>query len=197
MNTPTPTSGATSLTIQDATIGTSADNVTLSQVHSLAVQDATIGTTADNVVMSQAISLAIQKAVMAMKSDAPDLTQVHQIAIHDAFLQTSADIVNMSGQPGSGGPMSVADLQAQKLPALTGRVGSVQDLLFFYYGGLSGLSPITSYSVSDHQKAYYAAQTALPGSTNSMADLEKAFYDGLLVPSGSLADREFVYWTGL
>jgi hypothetical protein len=188
-------SSGTNLVIQDASLAISSDNIALTQVHSLVVADATLGTSSDNITLTQIIDLAIQKATMATRADVPSLSQVHQIVVHDAFLQTSADIVNMAGT--SGGPMSVADLQAQKLPALTGKTGSVEDLLHEYYGGLSGLAPVAAFSTSDHQRAYYATQTGLNKAIYSFHDLEKAFYDQLLVPSGSLADRTFVYWTGL
>ena len=172
MNTTTPTpSGATDLVIQDATVGVSSDNAVLTRI----------------------IDLAIQKATIALSADNISLAQIHNIAIHDAFVQTAADVVNFASQ---GGKVSIADLQAQKLPALTGQNGSVPDLLKFYYGGLSGLVPATAYTVTDHQAAYYRAQTGL-GQQTTMADLERSFYDVKLVPSGSLSDREFVYWTGL
>lgn len=210
-------SGATDLVIQDAAIGVSsdnivitqehtlviqeashimsADNILMTQTHMLTVQDATITQTADNLTLTQHIDLAIQKAVMAMSSDNLNLSQVHQITIHKAFLQTAADVVNMSGE--DGGIVSVTDVQVEKLQALTSSTGSIQDLEHKYYGSLSGLAPVAAFSVSDHQKAYYAAQTGLSGSLFSMADLERAFYDVQLVPSGSLADREYVYWSSL
>lgn len=207
----------TDLVIQDATLALAADNITITQEHTLViqearqliavdspaftqnhiliVQDATITQTADNLTLTQHIDLAIQKAVMAMSSDNLNLSQVHQITIHKAFLQTAADVVNMSGE--EGGIVSVTDVQVEKLQALTSSTGSIQDLEHKYYGSLSGLAPVAAFSVSDHQKAYYAAQTGLSGSLFSMADLERAFYDVQLVPSGSLADREYVYWSSL
>lgn len=187
-------SGTVDLVVQDATIGTSSDNVALTQISDLVVQDATLGTTSDNLTLTQAIDLAIQKAFLATRSTAPDLSQIHNITVHKAFLQTAADIVNFAA--GSGGPVSVSDIQREKLLTLTGlSVGTINDLFHKYYSGLSGLAPVAAYSVTDHQRAYWETQTGL--TQVSMADLEKAFYDAQLVPSGSLSDREYVYWDGL
>lgn len=182
------------LVVQDATIGISSDNIALTQVSDLVVQDAALTTTSDNLTLTQVIDLAIQKAFLATRATTPNLTQIHNIVVHKAFLQTAADLVNLAG--GLGGPVTITDIQKEKLATLTGlSVGSINDLFHAYYGGLSGLSPVARFSVTDHQRTYWEAQTGLSG--RSMADLEKAFYDSQLVPSGSLADREYVYWDGL
>lgn len=182
------------LNIQESGITVSADNVVITQNHLLIVQDAAIPVAAENLTISQHIQLAIDKAVMAMRADTSSFQQVHQISIHKAFLQTAADVVNMSGEE-EGGIVTVADVQVQKLQTLTGTTGTISDLMHAYYGGLSGLTPIPRFSISDHQRVYWEAQTGL--SNRSLADLEKAFYDAQLVPSGSLADREYVYWSNL
>ena len=209
--------GAVDLVIQDANIGIAADNVTITQVHALNIQESGITMTVDNVVItqnhliivqdaaipvaaenltiSQHIQLAIDKAVMAMQADTSSFQQVHQISIHKAFLQTAADVVTLTGDWETGGVVTVADVQVQKLQTLTGTTGTISDLMHAYYGGLSGLSPIPRFSISDHQRVYWETQTGL--TNRSLADLEKAFYDVQLVPSGSLADREYVYWSNL
>lgn len=89
---------------------------------------------------------------------------------------------------------TLADIQARKLPAMSGITGSISDMLFKYYSGLSGLLPATSYSRQDHERAYYVAQT---GASGSMGDLEKAFYDLKAIPAGSMLDRQYAYWNGL
>lgn len=182
------------LAIADLSIATTEDNAVVNTATNLVIQDTTVATSVDVPTLTRIMDLAIQKMVVATRNDTPSFSQVHNIAIHDMFLYTATDLVNFAGGSG-GGPVSIADVQAQKLPVLTGQTGSVQDLLKFYYGGLSGLAPATAFSISDHQKKYWETQTGLANRT--MADLEKAFYDALLVPSGSLSDREFVYWTGL
>jgi hypothetical protein len=171
MGIPTPTSTTTDLVIQDATVATSTDNAVLTLI----------------------MDLAIQKMLLATRHDQANFTQIHNITINKMFLQTAADMVNFAAQ--GGGNVSIADVQAQKLPALSGINGTVPDMLNKYYAGLSGLVPASQFSVTDHQRKYWETQTSLSG--RSMADLEKAFYDMLLVPSGSLSDREFIYWTGL
>lgn len=192
MSTPAPTASATNLVIADATQATSTDAINLTQVHSLAINDATSATSTDPIKLI--IDLAIQKAVQATKATTPSLSQIHQIAIFDAFHTTKATNVSLV-PPGTGGFMSVSDVQLQKLQIATGKTGTMADLEFAYYSGLSGLVPAAQYSVTDHQRKYWETQTGLTG--RSMADLEKAFYDGLLIAAGSLADREFTYWTGL
>jgi hypothetical protein len=216
MSTVTPTpSSSVDLVIQDARHTTSVDNITITQQHQLVVQEsrhtstadnlnitqnhllivqeARHTTTSDNLTLTQFIDLVIQKAVHATKADTFNFTQAHQISIHKSFLQTSSDVVNFLGNGGA--VMSVSDVQIQKMATITGQTGSIQDLSRAYYGNLSGLVPISSFSVSDHQRVYWETQTGL--NNRSLADLEKAFYDAQLVPSGSLADRELVYWTGL
>lgn len=191
-----PASGATpiDLVIQDMSIATTLDAVTIVPAFNLSVADLSVPTNLDSPSLTRIMDLAIQKMLVATRNDPLTFTQVHNIAIHDMFLYTATDLVNFAGS--SGGPVpTVADLQAQKLPVLTGQTGSVPDLLKFYYGGLSGLIPATSYSIADHQRVYWETQTGLTG--RSLADLEKAFYDAQLVPSGSLADRAYVYWSGL
>lgn len=171
MNTPAPSSSTTNLTIQDASVASSSDSPVLTRI----------------------IDLAIQKMVSASQADPISLSQIHNIVINKAYVQSAADIVNFAGS--SGGKVSVSDTQLQKLQVATGKTGTIADLEFAYYSGLSGLVPAATYSVTDHQRKYWETQTGKTGI--SMADLEKAFYDGLLIPSGSLADREYVYWTGL
>lgn len=194
MNTPTPTATATDLVIADATQATSTDAITLTQTHILAVADATSNTSTDPITLTQIISLIVQKAMQATSTDPVNLSQIHQITIFDAFQATRAKNVTLVG-PGFGGFMSVSDIQLQKLQVATGKIGTIADLEFAYYSGLSGLVPVAQFSVTDHQRKYWETQTGLTG--RSMADLEKAFYDGLLIAAGSLADREFTYWTGL
>ena len=207
--------GGTNLVIQDATHAQVADNITIVQQHALTVQETrhihtadgilltqnhllivqkpVHAQTADNLTLSDIINLAVQKAIHAQNADNLNLPQIHNIAIHKAFLQTAADIVNFSGEEGE--PVTVADVQVEKLQTLTASTGSISDLMHKYYGGLSGLAPVAAFSVSDHQRVYWETQTGLSG--RSLADLERAFYDVQLVPSGSLADREYVYWSGL
>lgn len=182
------------LAISDMLVSVAEDNLVVNTATNLVIQDVSVATSSDTPTLTRIMDLAIQKMLVATRTDAVDFTQVHNIAIHDMFLYTATDLVNFAGGSG-GGPVSIADVQAEKLPVLTGQTGSVQDLLKFYYGGLSGLAPATAFSVSDHQKQYWETQTGLTNHT--MADLEKAFYDAQLVPSGSLSDREYVYWTGL
>lgn len=183
------------LAVQDAILATIADSPSLIQSHNLAIQDGVLVTTSDNLTLNQAIALDIQAATMSVVADNMSLTQVHQLVIHDAFLQLAADIVQFAIQGGA--VPTVSDIQKEKLEVLTASSGlSLNDLLHKYYGGLSGLTPVAAFSVTDHQRAYWLAQT---GADNfkSMADLERLFYDTQLVPSGSLADREYVYWSGL
>lgn len=182
------------LAIQKAVQATSTDNVSLSQIHQLAIFDSVHATVADNMILATGTSLIIQKAIQATSADGVALTQIHTLQIQDARHTTTADLIQLV-LPGFGGFMSVSDVQLQKLQVATGKTGTMADLEFAYYSGLSGLTPVASFSVTDHQRAYWQAQTGL---TNvSMADLEKAFYDGLLIAAGSLADREFTYWTSL
>lgn len=216
MSTPAPSTSATDLVIQDATHATSSDVPTLtrlidlaiqkavqamstdpvaiSQIHQLAIFDSVHATLADNMVLQTGTTLVIQDAVHATSTDGIALVQTHNLQIQDATHTTTADTVQLVG-PGFGGFMSVSDVQLQKLQTLTGKTGTTADLEFAYYSGLSGLVPVASYSVTDHQRKYWEAQTGLTG--RSMADLEKAFYDGLLIAAGSLADREFTYWTSV
>lgn len=181
------------LAIQDALHASVADSLNITQDHLLVIQDSTHATSAENISLTGIIDLAIQKAIHATTSDTFALTQAHQITIHKSFLQTAADNVTLLGLGGD--VVTVTDVQLQKLATLTGITGSIQDLEHAYYGGLSGLAPVGSFSVSDHQRVYWETQTGL--SARSLADLEKAFYDAQLVPSGSLADREYVYWSNL
>ena len=182
------------LAISNADIAMIADNLNVTQEHILVIQNADIPVTADNLTLSQELDLIIANAVLAMTADNVNLTQVHNIFIDNAFLSMVAENVVLGGvQPG--GIMSIADLQLAKLQILTGQQGTISDLMRSYYAGLSGLAPASSFSISDHQRVYWQAQTGLSG--RSLADLEWAFYDVQLVPAGSLRDREFVYWNGL
>lgn len=181
------------LNIQETRHVTVADTVFIGQNHFLIVQDTVHETKADHLSLTGLIDLAIHKAVQATRSDNIDFTQVHQLVIHKSYLRSLADIVVFLGEGGD--VVSVTDVQVQKMATLTGKTGSIQDLEHAYYGSLSGLAPAGSFSVSDHQRVYWETQTGL--SARSLADLEKAFYDAQLVPSGSLADRELVYWSGL
>ena len=185
------------LALQDAGINLSAEGMALVQQHILAIQEATIPVASENLSFAGAIDLIIQKAVMAMSADNVNMSQVHNIFVHEAFLSTASDMLTLT-VPGIGGPEvpTIADLQRQKLEVITGLTNrSVQDLMMQYYGGLSGLTPIGSFSISDHQRVYWEAQTGL--NKRSLADLEKAFYDVQLIPSGSNADRAYIYWNSL
>lgn len=182
------------LIVQKAMQPTSTDAVNLSQVHQLAIFDALHTTKATTVVLASGTTLVIQKASQATSTDGIALVQTHNLQIQDATHATLADVVQLV-LPGFGGFMTVSDVQLQKLQVATGKTGTMADLEFAYYSGLSGLVPVAQFSVTDHQRKYWETQTGLTG--RSMADLEKAFYDGLLIAAGSLADREFTYWTGL
>lgn len=182
------------LVIQDARHTTSADVLDLTQVHQIAIHDALHASVAENVVLASGISLVVQKATHLTSADGLVLVQSHNLAVQDALQSTTADNISLV-PPGTGGFMTVSDAQMQKLQTLTGLTGSIADLERAYYGGLSGLSPIQQFSVQDHKRAYWEAQTGLTG--RSLADLEKAFYDVQLVAAGSLSDREYTYWVNL
>lgn len=181
------------LSVADMSIPVAIEASNVNSNTSLVINDMVVPTNTEQLTLTSVINLAIQDMLAATRHDQVNYSQVHNIAIHNMFLRTATDIVNFAGE--SGGPVSISDVQAEKLPVLTGQTGSVPDLLKFYYGGLSGLAPATAFSISDHQRAYWETQTGLTG--RSLADLEKAFYDAQLVPSGSLSDRAYVYWTGL
>lgn len=185
---------AIDLAIQKAVQATSADNLALSQVHQLAIFDAVHATVADNLVLATGASLVTQKATHSTNADGVALVQTHQLQMQDATHSTTTDNVQLTG-PGGGGFMSVSDIQLQKLQVATGKTGTMADLEFAFYSSLSGLVPVAQFSITDHQRKYWEIQTGLTG--RSMADLEKAFYDGLAVAAGSLSDRELVYWTSL
>lgn len=182
------------LIINDALHTHTADSANFSQVHQIAVFDAIHTTLADNLVLAGGTTLVIQDATHAHSADGLVLVQAHNIAVQDAIHQTRSDTISLV-PPGTGGFMTVSDVQVQKLGVLTGKSGSIQDLQFAYYSGLSGLVPAANFSVADHQRAYWEAQTGLTG--KSLADLEKAFYDVQLIAAGTLSDREFTYWTNV
>lgn len=182
------------LAIQDMVSATTAEPLNLGQIHQLAIFDAVVPSTAENMVLSTGVTLTIQKATVATSADGFPLVQTHNLQIQDATVATKADTIALV-PPGTGGFMSVTDVQLQKLATLTGMTGSIQDLEHAYYSSLSGLVPAASFSVQDHQRAYWEAQTGLTG--RSLADLEKAFYDSQLIAAGSLSDREFTYWVSV
>lgn len=86
-------------------------------------------------------------------------------------------------------PASVTDLEVEFLKAL-GFTGSISDMEFGYYSGLSGL-PVAN-SLTDHQRKYW--ETAVGFNSRSISDLEKAFYDLEGIPAGSTPDRQSLYW---
>lgn len=180
--------------INDARSTHTSDVLDLTQVHQIAIHDALHSVVSDNLVVNGSINLTIQDSHHQTSADGLTLVQSHNIAIHDATHQVKSDTISLV-PPGTGGFMSVSDVQMQKLQTLTGLTGSIADLERAYYGGLSGLSPVHQFSVQDHKRVYWEAQTGLTG--RSLADLEKAFYDVQLIAAGSLSDREFTYWTNL
>ncbi len=182
------------LIIQDSTHAHTSDVVNFNQVHQIAIFDAVHTTLADNLVLAGGTTLIIQDATHAHSADGLVLVQTHNLIVQDATHQTKSDTISLV-PPGTGGFMTVSDVQVQKLAVITGKTGSIQDLQFAYYSSLSGLVPASSFSVADHQRAYWEAQTGLTG--KSLADLEKAFYDVQLIAAGSLSDREFTYWTNV
>ena len=183
------------LIIQEAIISSLADSVLLVQQHILAIQDAVITPVADNLTLAAAIDLIIQDAIMALHPDNVDMTQVHNLVINKAFLNTASDMIAFA-QEGVEVVPTISDIQVEKLEIITGLTNrSISDLMHQYYGGLSGLAPVGSFSISDHQRVYWETQTGL--SNRSLADLESAFYDVQLIPSGTNADREYLYWSTL
>ena len=181
-----------SLVIQDTLQGTIVDSLTLTQVHQLTIQEARSLTLADVLSLAQTHNLLIQEALQASLADNMILgLGSTNLSIQDALQATKSDRISFA----SGGFMSITDVQLAKLTVLTGSTGSIQDLMFKYYSGLSGLTPVAAFSVTDHQRKYWETQTGLTG--KSMADLEDAFYDLQLIPEGPLADRELIYWSSL
>lgn len=95
---------------------------------------------------------------------------------------------------------SVADLQAQKLPAKVGFTGSVPDMLKAYWklNAEPAVAAIPNLSTSDYERSTYINFT---GSSPllSISDLERIFYTVNLAgnDSMSLTDRRFEYWTEL
>lgn len=84
---------------------------------------------------------------------------------------------------------TVMDLEVEFLRG-QGYLGTIQDMEFAYYSSLSGL-PVNN-SVSDHQKKYLENVTGLTG--RSISDLEQAFYIQEGFTTGSLTDREYLYY---
>lgn len=182
------------LIIQDSLHGTLVDNLDIVQTHILGIQDTRHLQSVDNLVLSQIHNLIVQDSLQATLADNLALTLgAINLAIHDALHVTKADIVDLD--VGIGEAMSLADIQLEKLAVLTGSTGSMSDLMFKYYSGLSGLTPVAAFSTTDHQRTYWEAQTGLTG--KSMGDLEDAFYDLQLIPEGPLSDRELIYWSSL
>jgi hypothetical protein len=95
---------------------------------------------------------------------------------------------------------SLSDLQAQKLPALVGFTGSVQDMLKKYYqnNAEAPVAATPNLSITDYQRSMYINFTGV-SPLNSLADLERRFYTVVLAGNDSmtLQDREFEYWSEL
>lgn len=74
---------------------------------------------------------------------------------------------------------SIADLEYAYLGSL-GAAGTLADRRlqiygdqFAYFSALSGLTPASLYSLTDHKYAYYSTQT---GTTGSLADVQSTFW---------------------
>lgn len=70
---------------------------------------------------------------------------------------------------------------------------SLDDLAYLWYANRSGLTPASSYSLSDHMDAFFNLK--VPGAVGSLVDLEKAFYASLSVPSGSIGQMRYSYFS--
>lgn len=73
-------------------------------------------------------------------------------------------------------------------------LGTIRDLEYTYYSNLSGLTPKLLYSLADHQRTYWEAQTGVTKA--SLADLEMAFYASKGINFGSISDRRLAFFSG-
>jgi hypothetical protein len=90
---------------------------------------------------------------------------------------------------------SLADAETTFYKTATGlTIGSIHDLEHAYYSSLSGLTPVAKYSLQDHQRVYWEAQTGL--TKCSLSQLEGAFLDLQGISTGSLDNRRLAYFSG-
>lgn len=91
-----PAATGVTLTVQDATITSSTDNIALTQKHLLTVADLLVTSRTDNAVLTQKHTLAMQDALVTSSSDNIALTQKHTLAVADAVVSSSSDNVALT-----------------------------------------------------------------------------------------------------
>lgn len=70
---------------------------------------------------------------------------------------------------------------------------SLNDLQFSYYSSRSGLTPIWHYSLTDHMKAFFAANG---GTGNTIYELESSYYRNLGAVGPSYDDVKYDFYIG-
>lgn len=90
--------GGTTLTIQDATHGHTADGVSLTQQHQLAVQDASHAHSADNLALTQQHELAVADATHGHTAENLTLSTEIELSIADALHSHSVDNITLVQQ---------------------------------------------------------------------------------------------------
>jgi hypothetical protein len=91
--------------------------------------------------------------------------------------------------------LTLADAEIAFYKTATGQsVGTISDLEFKYYSGLSGLTPVNRYTLQDHKRAYWSGLTGITKA--SLADLEMAYLDTIGIAYGSLNNRRYLFFNG-
>lgn len=71
---------------------------------------------------------------------------------------------------------------------------NLSELQWLFYSANSGLIPVARFSLVDHQKAFYAAQSGV-SAKNSISDLERAYFNSKgSLSNQSYQDQAFKFW---
>lgn len=157
--------GAADLTVQDATHGHTADNITLSTGTTLEVQDAVHGHTADEVALSTGTSLSVADALHDHAAESPTLSTGTALVVADALHDHSADNVVLDTSDAT--TLTVADaLHAHAADAVgltTDATLTVADALHAHAADNITIEPLsgTTLTVQDATHAHTADSVAL------------------------------------